>query len=71
MDLDAMDKYLDKVLESETTESITSWLNNKRIEKYLIGFDVALNYESNQSTSFIYIIKNGQLIEIIPLNNKL
>lgn len=59
LNLELLEKRLDEVLEKETSETMTSWLLNRRLKKYisLLGEGNFINMPSNklfvsQSRSF-------------------
>lgn len=37
LDLELLERQLDEALSGETTESMTSWLLNRRLKKYVSG----------------------------------
>lgn len=40
LDLNLLEKQLDEALEKETSESLTSWLLNRRAKKYMLNFGI-------------------------------
>ena len=57
MNLNKLESKLDDALSKETTESLTNWLNNKRMEKKQTAVDV---YEE-KSRNIIHLYVNGDI----------
>lgn len=79
LNLELLEKRLDEVLEKETSETMTSWLLNRRLKKYisLLGEGNFINKPSNklfvsQSRSFTVEakkkFKRKRRVEILNLN---
>lgn len=67
LDLKLLEKQLDEVLEKETSETMTSWLLDRRLKKYVntLGEGLFVNITSNK----INIIKTRE--HLIENNNSI
>ncbi|WP_367914801.1 hypothetical protein [Leadbetterella sp. DM7] len=64
LDLELLERQLDEALFRETTESMTSWLLNRRLKKYVSGLQEGIfkNIPSNKTAitqSKEHIVRNS------------
>lgn len=65
LDLELLEKQLDEVLAQETSETMTTWLYNRRLKKYVstLGEGTFINIPSNNKIEITqtkeHIVKNN------------